>query len=109
MNDILQSGCYEYPLQHKKVDWFVDDVTKLENKIKLFFKHTKKDIIMTEKDEEHYGIHNISRFREKEVGSDKVKDHCHLTGKYSGPAHNRCIINVKQKQSNFIPFVSQLQ
>ena len=35
--------------------------------------------------------------------SDKVRDHCHLTGKYRGPAHNTCNINVKQKDSNFIP------
>ena len=36
--------------------------------------------------------------------SDKVRDHCHLTGKYRGPAHNVSNINVKQKDSNFIPF-----
>ena len=28
-----------------------------------------------------------------------------MTGKYRGPAHNSCNINVKQKDSNFIPFV----
>ena len=27
-----------------------------------------------------------------------------MTGKYKGPAHNTCNINVKQKDSNFIPF-----
>ena len=37
--------------------------------------------------------------------SDKVRDHCHLTGVYRGPAHKTCNINVTQKQSNFIPFV----
>ena len=41
----------------------------------------------------------------KKTNSDKVRDHCHLTVKYRGPAHNTCIINVKQKQSIFIPFV----
>ena len=35
---------------------------------------------------------------------EKVRDHCHLTGKYKGHAHNVCNINVKQKDSNFIPF-----
>ena len=49
-------------------------------------------------------IFNICRFCEKEILSDKVRDHCHLTGKYRGPAHNTCNINVKQKDSNFIPF-----
>ena len=37
--------------------------------------------------------------------SDKVRDHCHLTGKYRGPAHRICFINVTQKQSIFIPLV----
>ena len=47
---------------------------------------------------------NIRRFCEKEFFSDKVRDHCQLTGKYRGPTHNTCNINVKQKDSNFIPF-----
>ena len=60
---------------------------------------------MTENDEEHYKYNNICRFCEKNKESDKVIDHCHLTGAYRGPAHNTCNINVTQKQSNFIPFV----
>ena len=35
---------------------------------------------------------------------DKVRDHCHLTGKNRNPAHSKCNISVTQKQSNFIPF-----
>ena len=45
-------------------------------------------------------------FLKKNIESGKVRDHCHLTGKYRGPAHNTCNINVKQKDSNFIPFAS---
>ena len=71
----------------------------------FYFKNTKKDIIMKQKDEESYRNTNICRFCEKEVLSDKVRDHCHLTGKYRGPAHGKCNINVTQKQSNFIPFI----
>lgn len=25
---------------------------------------------------------------EEELGTDRVRDHCHLTGKYRGAAHN---------------------
>ena len=60
---------------------------------------------MTEKDEEDYKNINISRFCEKHFESDKVRDHCHLTAKYRGPAHNTCNINVTQKQSSFLPFI----
>ena len=73
----------------------------------LYSKKTKKDIIMTEKDEEDYKNINNCRFCEKEILSDKVRGHCHLTGKYIGPSHSKCNINVTQKQSNFIPLVFQ--
>ena len=40
----------------------------------------------------------------KEILCDIFRDDCHLTGKYRGPAHNACNINVKQKDSNFIHY-----
>ena len=52
---------------------------------------------MTEEDEEHCKNNNICRFCEKNIESDKVRDHCHSTGKYRGPAHSKCNINVTQK------------
>ena len=30
-----------------------------------------------------------------EIEDNKVKDHCHITGKYRGPAHWNCNINLK--------------
>ena len=42
---------------------------------------------MIEEDDEVYRNNNICRICEKKL-SDKVRDHCHLTGKYRGPAHN---------------------
>ena len=104
LDDVLESGYYESPLGYDNVDWFVKEVIKLEYKMAFYFKNTKKDIIMTKEDEEDFKNNNICRFCEKEILSDKVRDHCHLTGKYRGPAHNTCNINVKQKDSNFIPF-----
>ena len=44
-------------------------------------------------------------FVKKQIISDKVRHHCHLTPKYRGPAHNTCNNNVTQKQGNFIPFI----
>ena len=104
LNDVLESGYYESPLGYDNVDWFVKEVIKLENKMTFYFKNTKKDIIMTKENEEGFKNNKICRFCEKEILSDKVRDHCQLTGKYRGPAHNTCNINVKQKDSNFIPF-----
>ena len=47
---------------------------------------------------------NFCRFCEKNIEADKVRDHCHLTGKCRGLSHNVCNIKLKQKDSNFIPF-----
>ena len=71
----------------------------------FYFKYTKKDIDMLEEDEEDYRNNNLCRFCETINESDKVRDHCHLTSKYRGPAHSKCNINVTQDQSNFIPFI----
>ena len=48
---------------------------------------------------------NICRFCEKNIDFDKVRDHCHLTGKYRGPAHSKRNNNVTQNQSNLISFI----
>ena len=105
LEDVLKSEYYKSPLGYDNIDWFVDEVIKLENKMAFYFKNTKKDIIMTDDDEEEYRNNNICRFCEKIIKSDKVRDHCHLTGNYRGPAHSECNINVTQDQSNFIPFI----
>ena len=104
LENVLEIGYYESHLGYDNVDWFVKEVIKIKNKMSLWFKNTKKDINMTKEDEEDYRNNNVCRFCEKEIVSDKVTDHCHLTGKYRGPAHKICNINVKQKVSNFIPF-----
>ena len=105
LEDVLWSGYFKSALGYDNVDWFVDKVIKLENKVAFDFKNTKKDIIMTDKDEKAYRNNNICRFCETNNVSDKVRDQCHLTGKYRGPAHSKCNINVTQDKSHFIPFI----
>ena len=94
LEDVLQSGYYKSGLGYDNKDWFGNEVINLENNMAFYFKKIKKDIIMTEEDEEHYRKINIRRFCEKQRLSDKVRDHCHLTGAYREPAHNTCKINV---------------
>ena len=31
----------------------------------------------------------------QELNADKVKDHCHVTGKFRGAAHNKCNLKLK--------------
>ena len=65
LNDILKSGYYKSPLGYDNVDWFVNELVKLENKMAFYFKNINKDIIMKQEVEEDYRIDNICRFREK--------------------------------------------
>ena len=78
LDDVLKNGYHKSPLGYDNVDWFVDEVIRLENKMAFYFKNTNKDIIMTEEDEEDNGNDNICRFCEKNIESDKVRDHCHI-------------------------------
>ena len=71
----------------------------------VYFKNTKKDIVKTEEDEEDYRNNNYCRFCEKIIECDKIRDNCHLTSNYSGPAHSKCNINVTQQRSIYIPFI----
>ena len=105
LEDVLKSDYYKSPLGYNKVEWFVDEVIKQENKMAFYFKNTKKDIIMTEEDEEDFRNNNICRLCEKFIESDKIRNHFHLTGEYRGPAHSKCNFIVTQDQSNFIPFI----
>ena len=64
LDDVLESGYHKTPLGYKLVDWFVNEIIKLENKKTFYFKNTEKDINMTEDDEEDFENNNICRFCE---------------------------------------------
>ena len=55
------------------------------------------NLVMSAEDEERFQSSNICWICDKlfDVGDDKVRDHCHITGKYRGFAHWNCNINLK--------------
>ena len=67
----------------------------------LYFKNTNKDNIMSEEDAENSRKNSTRGFCEKKIEIHKFRDHCHLTSKCRGSVHNKCNINVTQKQSIF--------
>ena len=73
LEDVLQSVYYKSPVGYNNINWFINKVIKLETKKAFYFKNTKKDIIMTEKDEEDYIIDNICRFCEKKTNLIKLE------------------------------------
>ena len=58
-----------------------------------------------------FGKEEANRFNEEtkcwickgELGENKVRDHCHYTGKYRGAAHNEC--NLNHRKPKFTPVV----
>ena len=62
---------------------------------KVMKKHFNKNLIMTGKEEEQFQSSNTCSICEKliEDGDEKVRDHCHITGKCRGAAHWSCNIN----------------
>ena len=55
----------------------------------------KKNMRITRKEEEDFQKAAVCHICENPLNNDKVRDHCHLTGKYRGAAHNQCNLNYK--------------
>ena len=60
-------------------------------------------IPLTKEEEDNYNKENICHICKKEFNNDKVRDHCHFTGKYRGAAHNTC--NLRYKIPKNIPVI----
>ena len=80
----------------KFVQWIEEDVKHIANIPNV-------DMIFGKEESNRYNEETVCWICGKELGSDKVRDHCHYTGKYRGAAHNKC--NLKYKKPNFIPVV----
>ena len=80
-------------------------VDTLEENIKRIYKKFKfpKEMLYTDEDEEIYIASTICHICEKELGNDRVRDHCHISGIFRGAAHNSC--NINYKAPKFYPVV----
>ena len=68
----------------------------------------KKKMIFRKKEEKQFEKETIcwickEEFDDKDKNKEKVKDHCHYTGRYRGAAHNKC--NLDYRKPNFTPVV----
>ena len=60
-------------------------------------KHFNKELVMTKKDNEDFENSTKSWVCDNDYIDNyvKVRNHCHITGKYTASAHKDCNINVK--------------
>ncbi|XP_022810632.1 uncharacterized protein LOC111347672 [Stylophora pistillata] len=96
----------EYTAKFEDEDVAQTFVEALEAEVKSIYKnHPKKEMILTDSDVVAFKNATCcwlcgEDFKE---GEDKVRDHCHYTGKFRGAAHNGC--NLKYRRPKFIPVV----
>ena len=64
---------------------------------KLMKKYFNENLVLTEEEEENFQSSNTCWICEKLIEDDdeKVRDHCHITGKFRGAAHWSCNINLQ--------------
>ena len=80
----------------------------LEEDIKIIANIPKRRIIFKDKEREQFKKETRcwickGEFNDKDKNKEKVKDHCHFTGRYRGAAHNKC--NLDYRKPNFTPVV----
>ena len=72
---------------------FCKDLKDHATKIIDFKKETM--IPLTKEEEGNYNKENTCYICKKDFSNDKVRDHCHFTGKYRGAAYNTCNLRYK--------------
>ena len=76
------------------IKWLEDDVKFLAN-IK------QKEMVFTKEEKKQFNIASDCWICGEELGNDRVRDHCHYTGRYRGAAHNSC--NLKYSKPKGVP------
>ena len=81
---------------------FVESLEKDITEIYDEFKHKKK-MRITRKEELGFQKSTDCHICENPLNDDKVRDHCHLMGRYRGAAHSQC--NLDYKLPSFYPII----
>ena len=74
------------------IKWLEEDVKDIAN-IEV------KEMIFTEEDIKHFNNASDCWICGEELGNDRVRDHCHFTGRYRGPAHNKCNLKYRKPKN----------
>ena len=74
------------------IKWLEEDVKAIAN-IK------EKEIIFKEEDRKQFNKASDCWICGEYLGNDRVRDHCHFTGRYRGPAHNSCNLKYRKPKS----------
>ena len=90
------------------VEWFINEMLEIEGYMKKFFENELEiDLDTTpEKYDQTTCWLWEKEFKPKDVKDTPiVRDHCHLTGKFRGLAHNNCNLNTRKAHTSFVPIL----
>ena len=82
---------------------FVEKLTELTKGIYNDFYLRPKPLSLTGKEQKSFEEATICHICSKKLEKDKVRDHCHFTGKYRGAAHNKC--NLECRKPKVLPVI----
>ena len=71
----------------------------LEEDVKAIANIEEKEMIFTEEDRKQFNKASDCWICGEYLGNDRVRDHCHFTGRYRGPAHNRCNLKYRKPKN----------
>ena len=71
----------------------------LEEDVKAIANIEEKEMIFTEEDRKQFNKASDCWICGEYLGNDRVRDHCHYTGRYRGPAHNSCNLKYRKPKS----------
>ena len=71
----------------------------LEEDVKAIANIEEKEMIFTEEDRKYFNNASDCWICGEELGNDRVRDHCHFTGRYRGPAHNKCNLKYRKPKN----------
>ena len=74
------------------IKWLEEDVKDIAN-------IEPKEMIFTEEDIKHFNKASDCWICGEKLENDRVRDHCHFTGRYRGPAHNKCNLKYRKPKN----------
>ena len=92
----IRSYIKETPKHADAIDVFIK---WLEEDVKTIANIKPKQMIFTEEDRKQFNKASDCWICGEYLGNDTVRDHCHFTGRYRGPAHNSCNLKYRKPKS----------
>ena len=90
------------------VEWFINEMLEIESYMKTYFKNEIE--INLDTIPENYNQTTCwlceKEFKPKDMKENPIaRDHCHLTGRFRGLAHNNCNLNTRKDHTSFVPIL----